>query len=385
MGIALAERLQYRETGSRAFDIENERPYSNAEMKKDIVSYLSEYRLRVQKYNYELLFSFVDGEGYKVRDIHRGEAMSIKAKRTLEERRAKGLSVHREIAEDAGIESLDKQLLYAQEGERISWISPPGPKEEGYGDYGFVHEGVVHNEVSEDGLSAKRLSMTAIRVENPTIPQCNNALFQLTGENVPYINAEEFLANPRVGRKRAVDTDAVLQENFSFVVDQKDALINKQVITEMDPMTDECIEVIRFGSREERITAFYALENYALALKKQYANKKETHREEHVVYENAHDSKYRQYRYLADILSAYGHMPPIVAGSCGPTGEETKSNDIFADNFSNLMKEIFGIDESFNCPNPKCGKKITPPFGDTCPHGCGLTKANAAEYGIPVC
>lgn len=379
-----------RETNAaQAFDIENERLYSDAEMRKDIVSYLSEYRLRVQKYDYELLYSFKEGEGFRVRDVHRGEAMSIKAKRTLADRQAKGLPIHREVAEDAGIESLDRQLYYALDGDRVFWISPPGPKEEGYGDYGFVFEGKVRNAISEEGLPMKRLSMTAIRVENPTILQCNSTLSRLTGQDASYTNAEGLLENPRVVEKGVIDadTDSVLQKNFSFVVNQKDLWINSQVITAMESMIDEAVLVIRSGARGERIRSFYALENYALALKERLSQEHDVSEKENTLYVR----DYREYRYLADILFEYSYMPPIVSGSCGETGKETRSNDIFADNFKDLMKAIFGDfkdlidDESFPCPNPKCGKKITPPFGNACPHGCGLTKDNAAEYGLVVC
>lgn len=374
--------LQFRprETvGSVAFDIEKERVYTVVEMRKHIVSYLSEYRLRVQKYDYELLFSFKEGEGYKVRDIHRGEAMSVRTKRTLAERQLQGLPIARELSEDAGGESLDEQLNYVQDGDRVFWISPPGPKEEGYGNYGFVFEGRVVGE---------RIFMTAIRVENPSISQCNKAFFELTGDNVGYIDPEGFLANPRVVKNSHVDTDAVLQRNFSFVVDQKEALLNKQVIAEMDSMIDEFVGVVKSGSREEKITAFYALENYAIELKQRLMQKTESGKEENIVYM----SDYRDYRYLADIISMYGYMPPMAFGSCGPTGEETKSNDIFADNYKDLMKAIFGDlkdlfgidDEWYTCP--KCPYRATGPInGTTCP-GCGLTQEQyAKDTGQPIC
>lgn len=376
-----------RERRLQAFDIEKERVYTDAQMRDDLVSYLDEYRLRVQKHNYEFQYSFVEGEGYKVRDIYSGEAMSIKTKRSLEERRVKGLSIHRELAEDEGMESLDEQLHYAQDGDRIFWISPPGPKEEGYGNYGFVFEARVQNAVSQDGLPIKRLFMTANRVENPTIVQSNRAFLELTGDNVGYINPEGFLANPRVVKNISIDTDAVLQRNFSFVVDQKEVLLNKQVIAEMESMIDEFVGVVRSGSREEKITAFHALENYALDLKQRLMSK-QTSREENIVY----ISDYRNYQYLADILSVYGYMPPMAFGSCGSTGEETRSNDIFADNFKDLMKAIFGDffkslgleeDEWFKCPS--CHYKATGPVGDMCP-GCHLTKeAYAQNSGQPVC
>ncbi|QQG40794.1 MAG: hypothetical protein HYV37_00520 [Candidatus Levyibacteriota bacterium] len=310
--------------GSQAFDVEKERVYGNKQIRDDLVSYLDEYRLQVSKHGFEFQYS-----GYKVKDIYSGEPMSVKTKRTLAERRAKGLPIHRELAEDAGIESLDEQLAYAKEGDRIFWMSPPGPKEDGYGNYGFVFEGRVVGE---------RLFMTANRIEKPTIAQCNKAFFELTRDNVGYINPEGFLANPRVVRNSMVDADFILQRNFSFAVDQKEALINKQVIAEMDSMIDEFVGVVKTGTREEKITAFHALENYALELKKRLMHKAEARENDNIIFM----SEYRDHRYLADILNVYGYMPPIVAGSCGPTGEETKSNDLFADNFKDLMKAIFG-------------------------------------------
>ncbi len=327
---------------SQAFDIKKEKIYTDAEIRKDTISYLSEYRLRVQKYDYELQFSFVEGEGYKVMDIYRGEAMSVKTKRTLAERRAKGLSIHREIAEDEGAENLDEQLAFAQEGDRIFWLSPPGPKEDGYGNYGFVFEGKIKD---------RRLLMTAIRVENPTIAQFNKAFFELTGDNVGYINPEGFLANPRVVENSMADTDAVLQKNFSFVIDQKEAQINKQVIAEMDRMIDEFVGVVKTGTREEKITSFYALENYALELKKRLTHKAEAGENDNIIFMSDH----REHRYLVDILSVYRYMPPIVGGSCGPTGEETRSSDIFANDFSDLMKAIFGIDDEESYSFDKSG------------------------------
>ena len=376
--------------GSSAYNIENERVYRDEEIRENVVSYLSEYRLRVKKYDYELVFSTAPGEGFMVRDVHRGEAMNAKAKRTLEERQVKGLPIHREFAELLGLESLDEQLLSAADGDHVFWMSPPGPKEEGYGNYGFVYEGRVQEEVSESGVPIKHLFMTAIRVENPTISQSNKALSELTGENVSYINAEEFLGNPRVVKNVAVNTDDVLRRNFSFVVDQKEVWINKRVITEMDSMINEFVGVIHSGSRAEKITAFYALENYALELKERYIRKQEKREDDTVIYMNEH----RRYQYLADIYSPYGYRPPSVAGSCGPTGEETRSNDIFANSYRNLMKaifgdlhEMFGLEEEsdwFNCP--KCGYQATGPIGDACPGmNCGLTKTNAKEQGFEAC
>lgn len=381
-------QFQPREiVGSVAFDMEKEKVYTDVEMRDDLVSYLGEYRLRVQKHDYELTFSYREGEGYRVRDIHRGEAMSVKSKRTLLDRTENGLPVYREMAEDAGIDSLDEQLLYAEDGDMVVWFSPPGPKDQGYGNYGFMFEGSVKVKVLTDGMTEKHILMTANRIEKPTIAQCNNAFFALTGEDISFINPEGFLANPRVVSGREVNVDEVLLKNFSFEVNEEEMLVNTQVIKTINPMIDEFVGVIKSGSREERITAFYALENYALELKERLMRKQEKG-EENVIYM----SDYRDYRYLADILHGYGYRPPIVAGSCGPTGEDTRSNDIFADNYKDLMKAIFGDfkemfgiedDEWFVCG--ACHYKATGPIGNQCP-GCHITKEEyAKKTGQPVC
>lgn len=366
--------------GSRAFNIENERIYTDEEMRKDIVSYLSEYRLRVQKYDYELAFSFTPEEGFLVRDIHRGEAMRTKAQRTIAERTIKGLPIHREIAELAGIENLDEQLVYAKVGDPVFWLSPPGPKEQGYGDYGFLYEGQITRVTPQE----KHIVMTAIRIENPTLGQSNDALSTLGGIQLEYTSAEDFLANPHVKQGGdLLDVDFTLHQFFSFTMDKEEERINKRVISDMDYMINEFIVVIRTGTREEKVRAFYALENYAFKLKERYKKKQDIYKEPF-----AGD---RSYQYLVDIVSVYGFRPPMVAGSCGPTGEETRSNDIFA-SYKDLMKAIFGDlfkslgleeDEWFKCPS--CHYKATGPIGNMCP-GCHLTKeAYAQNSGQPVC
>ncbi len=315
--------------GSWAFNIERESRYTNAEMRADIISYLSEYRLCVQKYDYELLFSYRQNEGFKIRDAFQGEAMTNKAIRAIKEREKQGDPIHRELAEFEGMKKLEKDLPYAQNGDSVFWISPPGPKDLGYGDYGFFYAGRV-----VDTPFGKKLAMTAIRIEKPTITECNMVLSSLTGDNIAYISAQGFLANPKVSKGQS-DVDAVLQNTFSFELKEEENILNKKVIMGMGQMIDDFIVIIRTGTKEEKVKAFHALENYALELKERY-KKRDIGT---LVYIN----EYRQLHSLVDIISTHGFTPPTVAGSCGSTKEEsTQSNNILANGFDNLMKAIFG-------------------------------------------
>ena len=128
---------------SAGFSVEYENKVFDQELREDIVSYLGEYRFKLQKYNYQLVFSQSNNEKWRLRDTHRFEAMGAKARRSIEERKLRKESVHREKAEAAGIEYLETQLITAKEGDSVVWASPPGDEKEGYGQYGFFYIGKV--------------------------------------------------------------------------------------------------------------------------------------------------------------------------------------------------------------------------------------------------
>ncbi len=347
----MASRNDREMVGSRAFNVENENKYSDVELRRDLVSYLSEYRLQVQTYDYELLFSYKEGEGYKLRDIDGKEAVIAKAKRAIEERLVRGESIHREEGEFTGIHHLDDILHFAKDGDGLYWISPPGDKKDGYGDYGFFYEGHITQVFDDNGKPAKHLAMIAKRLEKPTIMQCNTALSTLTGRKTEYKSADEFLADPHVDISKA-EVDSVLADTFSFTVDKEERAANEKIVAEMEKMINDYIVVVRTGSKEDKIRGLHALENYALELKKRYKTSREVvilgssatpESDSGQARMTANDDRNREARYLADIMQTHDFKPPTAAGSCGSTSEDkSQSNDIFADNYNNLMKAIFG-------------------------------------------
>lgn len=355
------------ETGSKAFGLEYSKTFNEGEIKNDIVSYLGEYRFRLPKYHYQLVFS----EG-KLKSSFGDESMFVKAQRSIEKNRRLGDPTRREEAELEGITSLESQLKFSQNGDTVIWASPPGPREEGYGNYGFVYLGKVEKDYRQN----INLLMTAIRVENPSIGKFNKAFRSLVygslnDQSVGFQTAEQFLRNPVVISKNLDPkyVDGVLKEIFEFKPDEKEQKRFNCLVTRMRSLINDLIDIVKTGDSEEKIKAFYALENCFIRFEEESRNQTEV-----IIYSES-DKK------LRDIIPYYSYQPPVVVGSCGSTSS-TRSNNIFNNNFQSLMEAIFGEDEWFTCP--KCYYKADGPVGGKCPN-CGLTKEEYAKLGNKVC
>lgn len=355
--------------GSQAFSLEYQPVTTDLELYDDVVSYLGEYRLKLDKFRYNFDFSGDSKAAMCLRDIRRGESMRVKILRAIDEKKKNGLPTEREEAELCGISSLDDQLRFVQEEGTLLWASPPGPREQGYGDYGFLFLGKVRR---TQELQAN-VSMVAIRIENPLIERFNSALSILLGKEVSFESASDFLRSPwvvntQIGEEKV---NSILGKVFSPENGEVRERQFDQIKQNLDPLINDFIRVVKCGSKEEKLKAFYTLENYTLALKERYGNDKEG-----AVFL---DSYYGQRR-LRDLIHLYGHKPPLAAGSCGPSGETSSNNPL--NKFDSLSKTLFG-EEWFACP--KCSYQADGPVGNKCP-GCGLTKEEYAEdSGEPVC
>lgn len=353
---SLLRKPRREKLGSDAFNLEYDTPPTRAELRRDIVSYLGEYRLQVQKHNYDLVFGRdKDHRGdITLRDIDRGPSLHHMAKKTLESRTLEGKPTHREEAEKQGLELLNEQLRSSKEGDTVLWASPPGPKEQGYGDYGFIYAGKVH--MLDNG--ERQVAMTAIRIEKPLSLEQDNGrdpwtarigdvITILSGQPTSCKTAEDFLATPLIIKREVTDRmiDRVLQESFDFVPNDQEQKQTEAIIKKMDPLIEEFISRMETGSKEERLKAFYVLENYALALKDQ----EEKESKQTVIYEKAVS--------LDSLAISYGHMPPPMAGSCGSTGG-VKSNGIASMSGSNRLSSYL-LNSSESSSDMKC---VTCPF-----------------------
>jgi len=354
----MAEALRYvpsQDEGSKAFNIEFEQNSTERELLDNIVSYLGEYRFNIPQYHYQ--FVFRDGH---VRDTYRYESLKEKSERNLLKRRKFAEPVHRELAEDEGISSLDKQLIQAKSGDSLLWVSLPGPKDQGYGDYGFVYYGDIRRQI---GFSD--IAMTAIRIENPTLSQANRLLQTITGGKEEYKSAENLLAKPQIiaGGLSKEHLDDLIKNLFGSKDERKRREIFDRVVGQMQPLFKEFIQLTKKGSTEEKLEAFYGLENYALELKKRI-EKEDWEKEEKIIF----FSDRGVIPTLALIAKNYGYEPPQAAGSCGSTSSRNKNHPL--SRYEILMKAIFGDNweegESCSCPDgnsdnhyhcPGCDKK----------------------------
>ncbi|OGH09803.1 MAG: hypothetical protein A2152_00910 [Candidatus Levybacteria bacterium RBG_16_35_6] len=315
------------------------------QVRDDIVSYLGEYRFQIPEFSYQL--GFLNGE---IIDPNTFESMSSKAKKAITFKTKRGIEAKREKAEYEGFKKIEKELLENPFGI-IVWFSPPGPKEEGYGDYGFVYTG----RRSKDGINMK-----ALRLENPKLEDFNRAKKAVANEDKEYENAEDFLRSPWVLICSEKDAIGGIKNLFELP-NSKRGEVFKEVITEMSNIIEEFLDVVRNGSDIDKLKARFALENYALECKKRAEQPKD-------------DIYYLNHKTLESILPSYSHQPPKVAGSCGSSSS----------NFISQLKSsgLFSESEGFVCP--KCGHHADGPIGDQCP-GCGITKEEFAAEGGEVC
>lgn len=332
------------------FRLEYEENVHDQILVDDIVSYLGEYRFNLPKFSYTLKYS-----DDKLKDPHRGYPMQALAQRSIDKKVSEGSGSFRERAEKQGIMSLDRQLMSAKEGDSIVWASPPGPKEEGYGNYGFIFIG----NVKVDHRSEKTVRMTAIRLEDPRIEQFNKAINLLTGKKTDYKNAEEFLVNPKVLNEHLEEgyIDSILGMSFSFKPNEESQKKFELIIREMFPLISDFVQSAKDPriSKAEKIKEFYSLENYALKLKKDY--ERPLIRRENIVID------FKPISRLRDIVGEYGKPPPKVAGSCPANNNNISSLTSNILSKGSILNSIFedDIDYEFDQAGPckKCSAEVS--------------------------
>ncbi len=348
--------------GSRAFNLEY-LPYARSDqsIKDDIIAYLGEYRFQIPRHEYSLFYS-VDDSGSVSLLAQDGETMGMKSGRSVAERSQRGDPVHREKNETLGILNLERQLQTAKDGDTLFWASPPGPKDEGYGDYGYVYKGEIR-----DG----RVNMTALRVENPTIEQYNRAMGRLTGAGFNFKHADEFLRHPLVVSRTISDsfTENVLVQEFNQLQDEEKQREFETAIKVLEPLIDRAIFAIKYGKKHEKLRTFYALENYAIELRDKT---RQVYLRERIGYLlDNYD--------LDQIVASRSYEPPRAAGSCGSTSSSRNmlfSGDSIISSF--LTQDKYG-DREFKCP--KCNMTNIRPIDellDKCQH-CGSTEVACKE------
>lgn len=346
------------EQKAQAFRPEFYEQAKNQQVIDDLTSYLGEYRFNVSEFNYTIRIS-----NGRLLDPNTHEDMEEKAQKAIEERKRNNLNITREISEKEGLNSMRNQLNQNPEGT-IVWLSPPGSREDGYGEYGFGFVGKINGDM---------LEMTAIRLENPKISDFNKASNALWGES--YKSTEDFLRSPRVVD---IDTNIVtefIHGNFE-IRDKKTKEVFRKSLGRLKGAIDHAARIIQSGTEREKRNAMNTLENLALEIKGRF----ESFVDEQVIF--AADFKLPDFT-LAMNMQRYQTTPAPVFGSCGMTGKIESSN-IFGKLLTPFDNGLYNNSDQewFNCP--KCKYKANGPVGNTCP-GCRLTKEEFIENGGQEC
>lgn len=331
-------------TSSNSFRVDYRPEVTRQEMGKDIKSYLFEFRLQAQKYDYDLSLSLQNGS-WRLGDSDRGEPMTTKAHRAILERKLHGEPTHREEAEFAGLTFLEQQLGVAQIGDSIIWFSPSGPRDQGYSqEYGFGFTGKVIGSAN----NKKGIGMTVNRLEKPTLEQFNEAFRLLAGQGFRGQTADDFIRMPVVIKGGLQDEyiESVLARTFGFVYDPVEAEKNDQIYgTRLKHLADEFIANYANMSSAERIRSIHAMENIATEAKKIGASQM-------IIYENMN---------LEVARTVYGqYEPEKVLGSCPVVSNNPLSAGAYG--------EIFGSGVIFKLPPDEYGSRevLCPACGEIC-------------------
>lgn len=330
-------------TSSDSFRVDYRPEVTNPEISKEIKSYIFEFRLQAQKYDYDLSLS-AQGGAWRLGDPDRGEPMTTKAHRAILDRRLRGEPTHREEAEFTGLTFLEQQLGEAQIGDSIIWFSPPGPRDQGYSqDYGFGFSG----NVIAQGKAKKTIKMTANRFEKPTLEQYNEAFRLLVGQGFNGQTADDFLRLPAVIKGGLANeyTEAVFANTFGFAFDLVEAERNEQIYgVRLKHLADEFIANYLNMSTAERIRSIHAMENIAAEAKRNWER-------EVVLYSDLN---------LTQAMAVYGHEPEKVLGSCPVVSNNPLSGGAYG--------EVFGSGIVFRLPPDEYGARevLCPACGEIC-------------------
>lgn len=332
---------------NRAFELEYKKPINTDSLRDDIISYLGEYRFRLPSYDYSFFYSRGRDGLFALRDKYDGDSMKDKAVRAIKRNEKNNRPTNREEAELKGLQSLEQQINEANHENMVLWISPPGPKEEGYGNYGFVYIGTI-NERSE---GEKEVKMTAIRIENPNIKQFNSYLSFIIDSKKLFQKDTEFLASPFVLNYSSEFAIKTLLEMFRM---EKDPEIHERFsasIQSLTPVIDELIDSIQNESLPETQRGILnTLENLASKLYKARVG-------DRIFYTTIDRIESMG---VAHAIRNYNFKPETVAGSCGASG---RSNDILSNNIFNsgqsTLKDVLNNDhyDDYECPH--CHKTLS--------------------------
>ncbi len=275
------------------------------DIKEGMLKYLAEYRLGVKfdEFYYRQEKNPLSGEEYLA--ANEPGPVKRKFKKAIASRMKHGLPVHREEAECRGFEKLEQELANTDKCKLFVWVSYPGSKEEGYGDYSFTFVG--QTVVTESGERKIRV----IPYRNVlSLEEHRDYLARLDPKARVFHSDVDFLANPVVFSPTA---EFKTPEDIIRFIGEKEEIStawSNRLSKYINPLINRYLELIKANAGEKELRKTRnAIENFTISVKNKIMSTKKTVAEGPVTKEE-----------LDETITLWGREePPQVAGSCGIT------------------------------------------------------------------
>src|SRR5258706_5338427 len=333
------DRINFHAPIPDSYDVQEVIRQREQTIEDNLVRYVAEFRLGVKfdSFSYSEKVNSRTNERFLVANTQ-GPVRDI-FRKAISTRENLGLPTRRESVECLGFEKLEQDLLSAPDKTLFMWVSPPGTKEEGYGNYSFTFVG----QVDVDPESALK-DIKVIPYRNVLSIEDHAAYFnKLTDEDIVLERDTDFLSHPVIipFQKGAVEVpDHVL----AIIGEQEkiDTGWNSRLREILGPLVQGYLELIRQRASEETlIQALHAIENISIAFK------------EDIVYQLKQDTQIIPLEIMGsvdDIFDTYGkHAPPQATGSCPPNNKAASGSATLME-----LQMMHGVDSrgslAFECP-----------------------------------
>lgn len=293
------------------------------ETRNNILRYLGEYRLAA-KFDEFFYREGVGPTGERFLAASEEEPVSQKFRKAIFQKEKEGKSSRREVAECLGFEKIEKAFL--QGGDFLFfWISPPGKKEDGYGDHSFTFVGEV-----KDG------KIRVVPYRNKLSLNQHREVVSIFSKDAEKLKTDvDFLANPVFIQKKELKN----AEDILLRIGEKERIDlswRQRLETKIGSLTDMFIEKVKNNAPDSELDRIKrAIENLTIDKKTE-------------ITQGGFSTAVFDARTLIDNYGSYA--PPKVAGSCGSSSASTLMD--FQNTF-NLEQDKYG-ERTFPCET--CGK-----------------------------
>lgn len=313
------------------------------ETRNNILRYLGEYRLAV-KFDEFFYRKGISLTGEEFLATSEEEPVNQRFRKAIFQKEKEGKSSKREVAECLGFEKIENAFLQGEDFLFL-WISPPGKKEDGYGDYSFTFVGEIKDNKIRVVPYRNKLSLAQ-----------HGEVASIFSKDTEKLKADvDFLANPIFIQKKELKN----AEDILLRIGEKERIDlswRSRLEAKIDSLTDMFMEKVKNNAPDwelERIKR--TIENLTIDKKTEITR-----------------GGFSTFVFDAEsLINNYGSFaPPKVAGSCGSSSSSTLMD--FQSEF-NLEPDKYG-ERTFPCP--KCGKTNVRPKDEllsNCQH-CGSSE-----------